>query len=259
MEEREPGPLVLPASSRASRCAARTARSSAASSRSTAPAAPRCSSSAGRAARSTCPGVKGIVPRARPGARRDGGRHGGARARRATRRRRLRPPARPPPANPKQPKPPKPPRGAGRAPADAAPKGKAARKGAPRDEGTRALTPDEIDALRGAPTTRTPATPTRPPPPGRPGAADRRRLMPLEIDVLTLFPPMVEGPLGESIPARILERGLADRPRPRPARVGDRAPPDGRRLHVRRGRGHGPPGRTPSPRRWPRSAGRTPS
>jgi tRNA (guanine37-N1)-methyltransferase len=33
--------------------------------------------------------------------------------------------------------------------------------------------------------------------------------MPLEIDVLTLFPPMVEGPLAESIPARILERGLA--------------------------------------------------
>jgi tRNA (guanine37-N1)-methyltransferase len=33
--------------------------------------------------------------------------------------------------------------------------------------------------------------------------------MPLEVDVLTLFPPMVEGPLGESIPARILERGLA--------------------------------------------------
>ncbi len=33
--------------------------------------------------------------------------------------------------------------------------------------------------------------------------------MPLEIDVLTLFPPMVEGPLRESIPGRILERGLA--------------------------------------------------
>ena len=33
--------------------------------------------------------------------------------------------------------------------------------------------------------------------------------MPLEIDVLTLFPPMVEGPLRESIPARILEHGLA--------------------------------------------------
>ncbi|HEU0245007.1 MAG TPA: tRNA (guanosine(37)-N1)-methyltransferase TrmD [Candidatus Limnocylindrales bacterium] len=33
--------------------------------------------------------------------------------------------------------------------------------------------------------------------------------MALEIDVLTLFPPMVEGPLRESIPARILDRGLA--------------------------------------------------
>ena len=33
--------------------------------------------------------------------------------------------------------------------------------------------------------------------------------MALEIDVLTLFPPIVEGPLGESIPARIQERGLA--------------------------------------------------
>jgi len=33
--------------------------------------------------------------------------------------------------------------------------------------------------------------------------------MSLEIDVLTLFPPMVEGPLRESIPARILEQGLA--------------------------------------------------
>jgi tRNA (guanine37-N1)-methyltransferase len=34
--------------------------------------------------------------------------------------------------------------------------------------------------------------------------------MPLEVDVLTLFPAMVEGPLGESIPGRIRERGLAD-------------------------------------------------
>jgi tRNA (guanine37-N1)-methyltransferase len=34
--------------------------------------------------------------------------------------------------------------------------------------------------------------------------------MPLEIDVLTLFPGMVEGPLRESIPGRILERGLAE-------------------------------------------------
>jgi tRNA (guanine37-N1)-methyltransferase len=34
--------------------------------------------------------------------------------------------------------------------------------------------------------------------------------MALQIDVLTLFPPMVEGPLRESIPGRILERGLAE-------------------------------------------------
>ena len=67
------------------------------------------------------------------------------------------------PANPKQPKPPKPPRPAPVAPPTAAaPKGKAARKGAPRDEGTRALTPDEIEALRGAPSTRTPMAPTAP-------------------------------------------------------------------------------------------------
>ena len=33
--------------------------------------------------------------------------------------------------------------------------------------------------------------------------------MPLDVDVLTLFPAMVEGPLSESIPARILEHGLA--------------------------------------------------
>jgi tRNA (guanine37-N1)-methyltransferase len=33
--------------------------------------------------------------------------------------------------------------------------------------------------------------------------------MPLEIDILTLFPEMIAGPLGASIPARIQERGLA--------------------------------------------------
>ena len=32
--------------------------------------------------------------------------------------------------------------------------------------------------------------------------------MALEIDVLTLFPPMIEGPLGASIPGRIQEQGL---------------------------------------------------
>src|SRR6187431_1531229 len=43
---------------------------------------------------------------------------------------------------------------------------------------------------------------------GRRGTRTGLGLM-LEIDVLTLFPPMVEGPLRESIPGRILERGLA--------------------------------------------------
>src|SRR5215210_388288 len=33
--------------------------------------------------------------------------------------------------------------------------------------------------------------------------------MTLEIDVLTLFPDMVEGPLNASIPGRILEQGIA--------------------------------------------------
>ena len=33
--------------------------------------------------------------------------------------------------------------------------------------------------------------------------------MALEIDVLTLFPAMFEGPLAASIPGRIQERGLA--------------------------------------------------
>ncbi|GAC1669731.1 MAG: hypothetical protein NVS9B8_12710 [Candidatus Limnocylindrales bacterium] len=33
--------------------------------------------------------------------------------------------------------------------------------------------------------------------------------MPLEIDVLTLFPEMIAGPLAVSIPGRIQERGIA--------------------------------------------------
>ena len=33
--------------------------------------------------------------------------------------------------------------------------------------------------------------------------------MTLEVDVLTLFPSMIAGPLSESIPGRIQERGLA--------------------------------------------------
>ena len=34
--------------------------------------------------------------------------------------------------------------------------------------------------------------------------------MTLEVDVVCLFPAMLEGPLSESIPGRIRERGLAD-------------------------------------------------
>ena len=46
--------------------------------------------------------------------------------------------------------------------------------------------------------------------------------MTLRIDVLTLFPAMIEGPLAESIPGRILDGDLASLTRPRPARVGPR-------------------------------------
>jgi tRNA (guanine37-N1)-methyltransferase len=41
---------------------------------------------------------------------------------------------------------------------------------------------------------------------GEPGAPARA---PLDIDVLTLFPAMLQGPLAESIPGRVQERGLA--------------------------------------------------
>ena len=43
----------------------------------------------------------------------------------------------------------------------------------------------------------------------RPGGRGARG-MTLEIDVLTLFPAMIDGPLAESIPGRIQEQGLAD-------------------------------------------------
>ena len=46
------------------------------------------------------------------------------------------------------------------------------------------------------------------------------------------------------------------RPRPRPPRVGARPPSDGRRLHVRRRRGHGPARSTSSRRRSMRSGAR---
>ena len=66
--------------------------------------------------------------------------------------------------------------------------------------------------------------------------------VPLEIDVLTLFPAMVEAPLAASIPGRIQERGLATIRRPRPPRVGHRSASERRRRAVRRrsGDGHAP-------------------
>ena len=66
------------------------------------------------------------------------------------------------PANPRQPKAPKPARQAPPPPAPATPKGKAARKGAGRDEGTRTLTPDEIAAALEAPRAAAPADPEPP-------------------------------------------------------------------------------------------------
>ena len=78
--------------------------------------------------------------------------------------------------------------------------------------------------------------------------------MTLEIDVVTLFPAMVEGPLGDSIPARIQEQGLADDPDPRPARVGDRPAPVRRRRAVRRRRRAWSCASSPSRTRSTRSA-----
>ena len=77
--------------------------------------------------------------------------------------------------------------------------------------------------------------------------------MTLEIDVLTLFPAMFEGPLAASIPGRIQEQGLAHDPHPRPARLGPRPPPVRRRHPVRRGSGDDPPprARRGRPRRAP--------
>ena len=64
--------------------------------------------------------------------------------------------------------------------------------------------------------------------------------MTLEIDILTLFPAMLEGPLAESIPGRIQEQGLASDPDPRPARMGPRPPSVRGRRTVRRGSGDDP-------------------
>ena len=54
-----------------------------------------------------------------------------------------------------------------------------------------------------------PATASDPAPGDRRRATEPGTGMTLEIDILTLFPAMVEGPLAESIPGRIQEQGLA--------------------------------------------------
>ena len=67
--------------------------------------------------------------------------------------------------------------------------------------------PDRPKAPRRRTRSRAPAAATTEAPTRRTPSGDRR--MTLEIDVLTLFPAMLEGPLAQSIPGRIQEQGLA--------------------------------------------------
>ena len=85
------------------------------------------------------------------------------------------------------------------------------------------------------------------------GAAAGGRAMTLEIDVLTLFPAMLDGPLSGQHPGPHPGAGPGRDPDPRPARVGARPPSVGRRRAVRRRRRDGPaPGaRRRRPRRAP--------
>ena len=216
-------PVATGTRSTASRCVPRPdGRSSARSPRSTAPAAPRCSSSAAaRAASSTCPAVTGIVADLRPRARRDRRRRGRARPRRATRGRR---------------------RTSVRATA-----GRSRRRSreapAQRPKGTAPVRkPRRRDA---APPAQDPATPPARP---TPDAARDRRPDPLPGDGRGAA-------RARASPARIQEHGLADDPRPRPARVGPRAPPHRRRLHRTAGERGWSCGRSRSPPRSTRCAG----
>ena len=93
------------------------------------------------------------------------------------------------------------------------------------------------------------ADPAESPAPDPEVAATRRRAMTLEIDVLTLFPAMIDGPLALSIPGRIQEQGLADDPRPRPARLRPGPASLRGRRPIRRRRGHGDARRSRSSRR----------
>ena len=108
-----------------------------------------------------------------------------------------------------------------------------------RDAGSRpAEGAAAADAEQGArPTTGGSDAPRRPTDPTRPPATDA---MTLEIDVLTLFPAMVEGAARPEHPGPDPGAGPRHDPDPRPARVGDRPPPVRRRHAVRRGSGDDP-------------------
>ena len=81
--------------------------------------------------------------------------------------------------------------------------------------------------------------------------------MTLEIDVVCLFPAMVEGPLSESIPGRTRERGLADVRVHDLRQLGPRAASERRRRAVRRRGRAWSCGPSRSPPRSTRSGART--
>ena len=89
---------------------------------------------------------------------------------------------------------------------------------------------------------------------GRARRAAGHGRMTLDIDVLTLFPAMFDGPLAQSIPGRIQEQGLATRAHPRPSWLGHRTAPLRGRRAVRRGSGDDPAARTGRRRRSMRCA-----
>ena len=169
------GAVLLARGRRRRRSAASTARSSARSTTSTASARPRSTSStAARTARSTCPRSAPSSASSRRGAARSSSTPTSLDLRRAAV------------------------EGARSRPAEGASADDAAQERPAGDARRRRRRRPSRDASPRLMPSRAPA--------------DERRASPamtLEIDVLTLFPAMIDGPLGESIPARIQEQGLA--------------------------------------------------
>ena len=83
-------------------------------------------------------------------------------------------------------------------------------------------------------------------------AAGVRRV---RIDVVTIFPRMLEAPLSDGIVQRAREAGLVEIRAARPARLHGRPPPQRRRRAVRRRPGHGDEGRSRSSARSSRCRG----